>query len=540
MLVYRTLCVAFSLIISTYAMTDIQTEIKYRMEQIQEVSEKNSTAGQKILPELYESYDYNLIWDTTKSTHLTQLISEMSNEGLLPEDYFDSKIRELSSEVSSKSTVKKQVTLDLLKTESLIRMVYHLEFGKVDPEALDANWNIYKEIDSITPVKWFTSISNSDNLYEKVKQLIPDVHFFTVLRKALQEYREIQRNGGWKKVPAGETLELESSSERVVLLKKRLIHTKDYMSSEDSLSELFDSSLHNAVIHFQNRHGLTPDGKVGKGTLRALNVPVEKRIDQILVNLERARWIYNNIENEFIMVNIAAYQSTYIKNDTILWRGRSQVGKNYRQSPVFRATMDHLVFNPTWTVPPTVLKNDVVPAIKKDRSYLTTKNMKILTHQGVEIHPDSIDWEKISPNKFPYMIRQEPGKANALGLVKFMFPNKHYVFMHDTPSKSLFNRESRAFSSGCIRVENPFDLAEQILNNENGWNRKRIDETVKSEKMTTVKLKHQFPVFLLYATAFPLNETETAVAFREDIYERDQKILDQLYSSFKPRQRHLK
>jgi murein L,D-transpeptidase YcbB/YkuD len=270
-----------------------------------------------------------------------------------------------------------------------------------------------------------------------------------------------------------------------------------------------------------------------------MNVSVEKRIDQILVNLERGRWVYRDIDENFILVNIAAFQSTYFRDDEIKWRERSQVGKDYRQTPVFKAELQYLVFNPTWTVPPTILAKDVLPAIKKDVSYLKRKNMKVLSRSGKVLDPVSIDWTKYTGKNFPYIIRQDPGPSNALGRVKFIFPNKHFVFLHDTPSKTLFNRDMRALSSGCIRVENPFNLAEAVLNDSTNWNLTRIEDVVKSKKTKTVYLDTPLPVLLLYATAFPANEMEDTICFRDDIYNRDEAVLKQLKGEFKRKRRHL-
>jgi murein L,D-transpeptidase YcbB/YkuD len=277
---------------------------------------------------------------------------------------------------------------------------------------------------------------------------------------------------------------------------------------------------------------------IGKNTLAALNVPVQKRIEQILVNLERGRWVYRDIDDEFILVNIAGFYANYEDDNKLQWQARAQVGKDYRQTPVFKADLKYLVFNPTWTVPPTILKKDVLPAIKRDLGYLKKKNMKVIDRSGKAVDPASLDWSKYSGKNFPYAIRQDPGPANALGRVKFIFPNKHFVFLHDTPSKALFARETRTFSSGCIRVENPFHLAEALLKDSLKWNLNKIGELIDSEKTKTVYLKKSIPVLILYATAFPSLEDEF-VQFRNDVYSRDQAILKQLREPFKRKKRHL-
>ena len=277
---------------------------------------------------------------------------------------------------------------------------------------------------------------------------------------------------------------------------------------------------------------------VGKNTLEVLNVPVEKRIDQLLINLERVRWIYRDTDPEFILVNIASFHANFAVNDSLLWRARAQVGKERRKTPVFKANLEYIVINPTWTVPPTILKRDVLPAIKRDRSYLTRKNMKIINRQGQIVDPDKIDWASYTGSNFPYTIRQDPGPTNALGRVKFIFPNKHFVFLHDTPSKALFDRETRTFSSGCIRVQNPFKLAEALLRDEADWSPDKINEVLKSTKTKTVYLKRPVSVFLLYATTFP-NLDYSSISFRKDVYNRDPAVLKGLQEPFKRKKRHV-
>jgi murein L,D-transpeptidase YcbB/YkuD len=339
-------------------------------------------------------------------------------------------------------------------------------------------------------------------------------------------------------VPEGQTLKPGMEDERVSILRERLVLTNDYKSEDRGDKIIYDDDLELAVKHFQSRHGLNPDGVIGKNTLEEMNVPVEIRIEQLLVNLERFRWLFRDITDNFLFVNIASFYASYVKNNQVIWTARAQGGKDYRQTPIFKADLEYLVFNPTWTVPPTILQKDVLPAIKKDQSYLKRKKMKVLTRSGKIIDPATLNWDKYTSKNFPYMIRQDPGPHNALGRVKFIFPNKHFVFLHDTPSKSLFDREARAFSSGCIRVEAPFELAEKILDDEDNWNLEKIKDLIKSEKTKTVHLDSSIPVLLLYATAFPA-EDDNIIEFRKDIYSRDAAILKGLREKFKRKKRHL-
>jgi murein L,D-transpeptidase YcbB/YkuD len=408
----------------------------------------------------------------------------------------------------------------------------------VDPEALDPNWNMYLDIKEKNPAHWFQSAIDMPDLYSYINKAKPELRIYTALKDGLAKYRQIKEQGGWQVIPAGETLKPGMNDNRIPLLRKRLLITDDLREKTVENPLFFDESLEEGIKRFQERHGLKPDGVVGNNTLEALNVPVEKRIEQLLINLERIRWVYRDTDPEYILVNIASFYANYAHIDTILWRARAQVGKERRKTPIFKANLEYIVINPTWTVPPTILKRDVLPAIKRDRSYLTRKNMKIVNRQGQIVNPDKIDWTSYTGSNFPYTIRQDPGPTNALGRVKYIFPNKHFVFLHDTPSKALFDRETRTFSSGCIRVQNPFKLAEALLRDEAEWSPEKINEVLKSEKTKTIYLKRPVSVFLLYATAFPSLDY-SSIHFRDDVYNRDPAVLKGLQEPFKRKERHV-
>jgi L,D-transpeptidase YcbB len=346
----------------------------------------------------------------------------------------------------------------------------------------------------------------------------------------LRQYRQIEADGGWPQIPEGPKLEVGMESDRVVALRRRLLVTDDLAEGTAADSTAFDGALAEEVKGFQERHGLDADGVIGGKTLAALNVPVEARIGQIRVNLERARWVLHNLEPDYIIVNIAGFRVYVMENGEQVWTSRAVVGKPFRKTPVFKATMDHLVFNPTWTVPPTILRNDVLPKVRKDPSYLSQNNFSVIDGSGKRVDPSSVNWSAKNP---PYRIVQGPGSKNALGEVKFMFPNKHAVYLHDTPSKSLFDKSERTFSSGCIRVQKPFELAELLLRGDSSWTAERMEKVRASGKTETVKLATPLPVLLLYWTVQP--EADGTVRFMNDVYERDARILKELDEAFSTR-----
>ncbi|MFC1800183.1 murein L,D-transpeptidase [Candidatus Eisenbacteria bacterium] len=524
--------------------TEVQDVLRIRVEQIRRSGEfqigEDFISAVIVLPEFYENRDFEPAWtERHKVENLLKAIRGIQADGLYPWDYHLEGIERLLAEEADGGGGESYISadLDMLLTDAILRLAYHMLFGKVDPERLDPNWNLSGEIDGLEPAAGLEKALGSTNLYTFIEEFKPDQHFYLRLKDALASYRGIADMGGWGEVPLGKVLKKSEKDERVPILKERLYLTGDLEDIGNDTSLLFGADLEEAVMRFQTRHGLSADGVVGPRTLEAMNVPVSDRIDQIRVNLERTRWVMQDITETFVIVNIAGFMTYYVDDSKIQWEGRSQVGKIYRKTPVFKADMKYLVFNPTWTVPPTILAKDVLPAVQKDVSYLERKNMSVLDRSGKAVNPQGIDWAKYDARNFPYVFRQEPGPENALGLIKFIFPNEHSVFLHDTPSKSLFNRDARTFSSGCIRVENPFELAELLLSDQPGWTREKIAAVVESGKTQTVYLTEPVPVLLLYWTAFP--GEDGICNFREDVYDRDPAVLKALGDEFSLRRSHM-
>jgi len=315
---------------------------------------------------------------------------------------------------------------------------------------------------------------------------------------------------------------------RISQLRKRLAITGDFKGPLTD-ADYFDEDLKAAVIRFQSKHHLEADGAVGKNTYAALNIPVKKKIDQIRVNLERARWVFHKLPPDFIAVDLAGFIAYNFRDDTRNWSSKVQIGKPFRKTPVFKSKIKYIVFNPTWTVPPTILKEDILPKIKKNPGYLRKMNISVIDRKGRKVDPNRIKWSKYSKNP-PYTFRQEPGPHNALGRMKFIFPNKHFVYLHDTPSRSLFNRKDRAFSSGCIRVDKDLELAELLLDDPDKWNRQSIQELLDTNETRRVDLPKPKPVMLLYLTiSFAENGD---FILKKDVYERDGQVLEGLNEEF--------
>jgi len=485
----------------------------------------------RAIAEMYARRGFALEWaDAAKQEQMLRAIRAASDDGLNPEDYHLAAIERLRSRAATGSSAEERVDLDLLLSDGLARLGQHILYGKVDFSRFDPVWNYRPEHPGLDPPVALQATIDAPDVAAAVERGKPAHAAYTGLKALLARYRAIRQGGGWKAIPAGATLRPGGSDPRVPALRSRLAATGE-ANPVTAVPERFDDALAAGVAAFQKRHGLAADGVVGARTLEELNVSIDDRIAQIRVNLERARWLLNDIGDEFVIVNIAGFRLYYLAKGQIVWQTDVQVGKPYRSTPVFRSLIRYLVFNPTWTVPPGILKNDILPAQKRDPSYLARKGLKVIDGSGREIDAAAIDWEKTSARSFPYRIRQDPGPENSLGRVKFMFPNEHSVYLHDTPHRELFERDERAFSSGCIRVADPLKLAELLLRGNEGWDRAAIDAAIAAGKLKSVTLAQPVPVLLAYWTAW---DDAGSAQFRRDLYGRDGKVLKALDAPFAP------
>ncbi|MEN8763407.1 MAG: L,D-transpeptidase family protein [Thiogranum sp.] len=513
----------------------VSSHIQRYIERIQTggdaVIDGESVASVQVLPALYEQHNYARLWTRPDSINqLFDTLDSIDEDGLDASDYHTAALKALRGQIWETATADPALAakFDILLTDSLIRLGYHLLVGKVDPVELDNNWNMEYTIGDLDTALELASAIEQGSVTGLVNRLRPQAPIYANLKTALARYRNIEQQGGWNPLASGPTLKPGMIDARVAELRQRLAATGD-LPSADLTSNSFDDSVEAGVKAFQRQHGLEADGLLGKATLAAMNVPVDARVDQIRVNLERARWVLRNLPDEYVLTDIAGFRVTYVRDGKVIWESRAQVGKPYRKTPVFRSEITYLDINPTWTVPPTILYKDIIPKIQKDPDYLNKKDMRVLQHNGKAVDASTIDWSKYSSRGFPYMIRQNPGPKNALGRIKFMFPNKHSVYLHDTPSKSLFGKTQRAFSSGCIRVENPYDFAELLLQSDR-WNKARILEVVDSQKTTSVTLPSPVTVIMLYWTVNA--DADGQVIFKKDIYNRDGVILAGLKRPF--------
>ena len=484
--------------------------------------------GHLFVQGLYRLTDNRPIWDETAQGAFLEAVKSVYDDGLNPADYVFPEIASyLEREQRGQLSVAQRLELDILFSEGLIRVLYHLAYGKVDPVALDPSINFTRPLTHEDLAGLLVEHIQRAEIASLLDLARPERPVYKRLRKALSEYRRIQANGGWPVVPEGKAIKPGDTDPRIRLLSERLSTTGDYPSGGLPVNSVYDGSLVDAVKRFQVRHGLEADGIVGSGTLAELNVSIGRRIGQIRVNLERLRWYLHQLQGEYLLTDIAAFEVYWIQDGKIVWQKPIQVGKDYTETPVFKDEVEYIDFNPTWTVPPGIIRRSILPGLKKDPGYLGKRGFLLLTMDGKPVDPKSVDWNNIKG--FPYLVRQPPGPDNALGRVKFMFPNPHFVFLHDTNHRELFDRDTRTFSSGCVRVKDPFELAERLLHGQPGWDRAKIDAVVESGKTTRVILDKKMPIIIAYITAVALTDQ---VKFRRDIYKRDAKVLAGLDGDF--------
>jgi len=483
----------------------------------------------------YLMIGYRTVWMnadglTRQGESLLEVIASAPQNGLAPEAYFPPPIENPGdlpaglNESFEAMPPSPAVQMDMMLTDALLRYAADLSRGRIAPQSLTVPWVSDRQLPDRDFPAELAAAFNADRLWDFLDELPPGQPAYAGLKSALQQYEQIRLRGGWTPVDDGPSLRWGDRDRRIPALRSRLRATADIQPYLPEAAERFDAELEAGVMRFQYRHGLTPDGVVGKKTLAALNVPVEKRVLQLELNMERWRWYPGTFGERYLLVNIPDYTLNIVENGWVAQRIRVIVGRPDRQTPNLSGQLTYLEINPYWNVPSKIARKDILPKIKEDPDYLARQGIKVFDswdETASPIDPESITWEGVSKDYFPYRLRQDPSALNALGQVKFIFPNSQAVYIHDTPSKSLFEKNHRGFSSGCVRLESPLELAQYLLHDQS-WDRRRLEETMGSGRHRTVVLKEPIPVHLVYFTAWA--GPSGAVNFREDIYEQDREL----------------
>lgn len=448
---------------------------------------------------------------------LTTALLKAHDEGLDPELYNVTLLEQRRAEAAKGFLTKKGFdpaeagALDVWLTYLYMKYASDLADGLSDLAAADANWMIKAE--KFDPQAHLEQAIGSNRIEESLQELTPKTRDYAALRGALAAYREIEKNGGWQPVPAIK-LKPGQKSPAVRALAARLAATRDYSGTVPAAGQAasYTEEMQEAVKRFQGRHGLTPDGAIGPEVQAAMNVPVDARIRQIELNLERWRWLPRDLGDRHIIVNIPEMRLNVWDNGKVPLTMRVVVGTKDTQTPIFTEDMTYLVFSPYWNVPDSIAQGETLPAMMRDSQFLERNNMEIVDASGKTVQASEADFS--DPTR--YRFRQKPGGQNSLGLVKFMFPNQFNVYLHDTPAESLFTRASRSFSHGCVRLEDPVALAQYVLKDQPEWTKERIQEAMNAGEETTVKLGSAIPVYLGYWTASV--DPDGAPQFRKDVY----------------------
>ena len=480
------------------------------------------------LPRLYAATGGRLFWvDEARWTALLAAIRAAPDDGLTSADYHLAALEQLAT------AADRGVDADLLATDAYLLLLRHLYLGKVDPVSIEPNWNVpLRPVREQDALHFVSNAITSGQIRESAASLRPKHWLYEAERAALARYSQIARDGGWPSIPGGGSVALGAVDSRVPALRRRLAITGDYAGTSSDSTE-FDPVLVDAVKVFQGRHLLPIDGEVGPATLRELNVPVEQRVTQLRLNLERSRWVLHAISpDDLVIVDVAGNGIRYLRGHTVIWSARAIVGQPARQTPVFQAEIDSVVFNPTWTVPPGILARDILPQVQRGEDVLARKELHVYELDGRSVDPANVSWSAYTPRNFPYLLRQDSGDRNPLGRVKINFPNPYLVYIHDTPTRALFGRPDRFFSSGCIRIDRPLELTELLLADPVRWDASAIRAAINAGKTRTVWLPRKIPVLLVYWTAEI--EADGRVIFKRDVYRRDEKLRRALDGQFKP------
>src|ERR1700690_405552 len=442
-------------------------------------------------------------------THI-RAIEDAYGDGLTPEYYHLSLIRSLVDKVGQQLAPDPILLsdLDILLTDAFLALGCHLSAGCVNPVTIETEWFAKSLKVNVSAV--LEQALKKKQIREALMGLRPQKDIYDRLRLALARYRVLLSKGEWQLISPGPSLKKCSKSDRVVELRKRLTASGDLPADEGKIGDIFDEKVEQSIIVFQKRHGLECDGVVGRNTFNALNVPLKQRIRQMELNLERLRWILGNIEERFIVVNIANFQLDVIEKDKSILSMKVVVGKPYLRTPIFTSKMTYIVINPAWNIPDSIARKEILKKIEKNPHYLVEQNIKVLEE------------EKVSRNALPYRFRQEPGPLNPLGSFKFMFSNEYDVYLHDTPAKRLFSENVRTFNHGCTRIEKPLELAEYLLRDDSHWSRKELVAAIEKGTEQTVMIPHTVNVHFLYLTAWV--DESGSVQFRNDVYGRDKSL----------------
>jgi len=476
------------------------------------------------LRDFYSKRDFLPVWvnsdqSTRRASTVRDTLLNSHLEGLEPNEYHAAAIRTMWNARKARSRAR----LELLLTDGFLRYGVEVSIGYQNPKSVDYDWHVVpQQVDSISRLE---ALLISDSPQSFLESLPPPQPAYAKLKQTLAYYRQLALGGDWRPFNHGQSLQVGMRHSDVSLIKARLVREAYLSNNDNTNSDYFDETLSLAVRQFQANHGHKVDGIVGPYTRQSMSVSLWERIASLKQNMERWRWVPRELGERYVMVNMAGYKLDLIDRGKVILEMPVIVGKPYRAAPAFIDNIDYVEINPTWKVPPRIAKEKFLPKIQADPKFLARNRLRIYDSWGKkakEVDPTNVNWSKYNERWLPYKFVQDPGKHNSMGLVKFMFPNKYRIYLHDTPQKKLFNRYVRTFSSGCIRVSQPFTLANKILEKEKSWGGKKIQSLINGGETKIIRMKEPLPVYLMYWTAWV--DENGRVNFRKDVYQRNKRI----------------
>lgn len=491
--------------------------------------QNNLRTASKDISQLYEKNAYAPFWitrqgATEKAGDLLTLLSNSYQEGLFPSEYFLDQIARLWSAKTSQSMAQ----LDVLLTRALAHYLHDITKGR-----LQQQYYLSQSVKTALPHNpsaelLIETALRTNDLRAYLNSLVPQNSEYHLLKKALANYRLMEQQTSWPIIPLGKTITPGMEDDRISLIVQRL-KSEYSQPSLSNASAVYTPDLKEVIIDFQKRFQLEADGKIGNSTISALNVPAKKLAQQIIINLERYRWFPHRLTGTNLLVNIPGFQLSAVKNDTVELQMPVVVGHVFSKTPMLHSNLRCIVFNPYWTIPEGVVEKEIVNLQQNNPDYLRENNIKIFygwKEPAEEVPPESIDWANIGKAVRRYRFRQEPGPHNALGQLKFIFPNDDDIYLHGTTQQGLFSHHLRAYSHGCVRLSDPERLAQYLLkDNTKPWDSQKIREQIESEKQRTAFLDHSIGVYFMYQTV-SVHPKTGKVYFYKDIYGKDYKLIN--------------
>ncbi len=490
----------------------------------------NLRCSSSLTKQFYINESYLPVWSKDgqlldNTDQLINILHDSYHEGLSPDNYHLNEIEKLHKRVEEIDPTSLQersmllADLDITLTDAFFLYASHQTYGQINNRQVYPQWNITKR--SANLINIFDEALADNNIKEELDKLTPQHHGYNKLKHKLEVYQQIALNGGWVSIESGPTLHPGEHGKRVNQLQQRLNVTGELKQVNSKRG--YDNAVKLAVSEFQKSHGLNADGIAGKATLIALNIPVNMRLQQIELNMDRLRYLPTDLGERYILVNIPDYSLYVIESDTIIMSMPVIVGKDEGlQSCVLSSKVTYLDLNPYWYIPRSITIRDVLPKQQQDPSYLSRNNIKIYTdynNPNSEINPKSIKWSQMTADKFSYKLREDPGSDNPLGKIKFIFPNSCGIYLHDTSTPQLFKNSRRDLSHGCIRIGKPLELATYLLSDKLSWSRNEIESAINSGKNKAITLTTPMNIYIVYATAWV--DKDDVLQFRNDIYNID-------------------